>query len=115
MALAIVDIIAVNYAWGRSVLKGCPPVALATRTDRSDEVRADGMWNEPYLETCCRSALHRLWLSGSAGRPTGYKDGPCLVRLAGLGLAALRSDARYELTGSGIHCHHRTIQHRQAR
>jgi hypothetical protein len=73
------------------------------------------MWNEPYLETCCRSALHRLWLSGTTGRPVGYKDGPCLERLAGLGLAAPQGDARYALTGDGIYCHRRMIQHRQAR
>jgi hypothetical protein len=73
------------------------------------------MWNEPYLETCCRSALHRLRLSGKAGRPAGYKDGPCLTRLAGLGLAAPRSDARYELTPDGSHWHRQVIQRRQAR
>ena len=79
------------------------------------EARADWMWNEPYLETCCRSALHRLWLSGRAGRPAAYTDGPCLVRLAGLGLAAPRGDSRYELTADGIHCHRLMIQHRQTR
>jgi hypothetical protein len=72
------------------------------------------MWNEPYLETCCRSALHRLRLSGKAGRPTGYKDDPCLARLAGLGLAAARSDGRYELTSAGINWHGRVVQRRQA-
>ena len=59
------------------------------------------MWNEPYLETCCRSALHRLTLVGAAGRPAGLKDGPCLERLRGMGLAALRSDGRYELSPAG--------------
>ncbi|HEX3982823.1 MAG TPA: hypothetical protein VHX12_03940 [Acidisoma sp.] len=73
------------------------------------------MWVEPYLETCCRSALHRLSLSGKLGRPAGYKDGPCLARLAGLGLAAPRDDAGYELTSDGIDWHHRIIQRRQAR
>jgi len=73
------------------------------------------MWDEPYLETCCRSALHRLSLSGKLGRPTGYKDGPCLARLAGLGLAAPRDDASYELTSDGIDWHRRIIQRRQAR
>jgi len=59
------------------------------------------MWHEPYLETCCRSALHRLVLSGAAGRPSGLKDGPCLRRLAGMGLARSRADARFEPTAEG--------------
>ena len=46
------------------------------------------VWNEPYLETCCRAALHRLVLTEAVGRPPGLKDGPCLERLAGMGLAA---------------------------
>ena len=54
------------------------------------------MWNEPYLETCCRSALHRVVLSGAQGRPPGMKDGPCLVRLAGMGLVCERADGRFE-------------------
>jgi hypothetical protein len=73
------------------------------------------MWNEPYLETCCRSALHRLRLSGTAGRPAEQKDGPCLVRLTGLGLAASRNDSRYELTADGIYYHRQMVQRRQAR
>jgi hypothetical protein len=63
------------------------------------------MWNEPYLETCCRSALHRLWLCGGPGRPAGLKDGRCLERLAGLGLARLRPDGRYEPTAEGFARH----------
>ena len=59
------------------------------------------MWDEPYLETCCRSALHRLMLVGSTGRPPGLKDGPCLVRLAGLGFACERVDGRYEVMDAG--------------
>lgn len=59
------------------------------------------MWNEPYLETCCRSALHRLRLAGPLGRPDGLKDGPCLHRLAGMGLAAPRADGRFRLTAEG--------------
>ena len=47
------------------------------------------MWNEPYLETCCRSALHRLLLCESAGRPdhteADLKDARCLDRLTELG------------------------------
>ncbi len=63
------------------------------------------MWNQPYLETCCRAALHRLVLSGGAGRPGGLKDGPCLARLAGMGLVCERADGRFELTGDGTARH----------
>ena len=59
------------------------------------------MWNEPYLETCCRSALHRLTLVGPHGRPPGLKDGPCLNRLTGMGLAQTRADGRFEITDAG--------------
>ncbi len=58
------------------------------------------MWNEPYLETCCRAALHRLALSGAHGRPDGLKDGPCLARLASMGLAQLTL-SRYFISGQG--------------
>ena len=64
-----------------------------------------GMWNEPYLETCCRSALHRLTLVGPPGRPDGLKDGPCLQRLAAMGLARQRPDSRYEITDPGVARH----------
>lgn len=63
------------------------------------------MWNEPYLETCCRAALHRLTLAGPLGRPDGLKDGPCLGRLAGMGLARRRDDGRYVLTAAGRERH----------
>ena len=46
------------------------------------------MFDEPYLETCCRSALHRVILAGESGRPGTEKDAPCLRRLAGMGLVA---------------------------
>jgi len=59
------------------------------------------MWNEPYLETCCRSALHRLALCGELGRPAGLKDGPCLARLADLGFARQRADGRFAITAPG--------------
>jgi hypothetical protein len=59
------------------------------------------MWNEPYLETCCRSALHRLTLVETHGRPAGLKDGPCLERLTGMGLARQRGDGRFEITAAG--------------
>jgi hypothetical protein len=67
------------------------------------------MWHEPYLETCCRSALHRLLLSGDAGRPDGLKDGPCLARLAGMGLARRRADGRYGPTPDGLARHRSEI------
>ena len=72
------------------------------------------VWNEPYLETCCRSALHRLVLSGSAGRPLGLKDGPCLTRLAGMGLAEPRGEGRFAITASGAERHAREVLKRPA-
>jgi len=59
------------------------------------------MWNEPYLETCCRSALHRLALCAELGRPPGLKDGRCLGRLAERELARERADGRFEITAAG--------------
>lgn len=59
------------------------------------------MWNEPYLETCCRAALHRLVLSSGEGRPDGLKDGPCLARLATMGFATLGPNGRYTLADAG--------------
>jgi len=50
------------------------------------------MWNEPYLETCCRSALHRLCVCDAAG---------CLERLAAMGLARQRRDERFDVTDNG--------------
>ncbi len=63
------------------------------------------MWNQPYLETCCRSALHRLALCGDTGRPTGLKDDPCLERLARFGLAQHRADGRFLITNLGLDRH----------
>jgi hypothetical protein len=60
------------------------------------------MWKEPYLETCCRSTLHRLVLCGEIGRPPGLKDGPCLLRLRGMGFARERDDGRFEITDAGM-------------
>lgn len=59
------------------------------------------MWDEPYLESCCRSALHRLILAGGSGRPPEPKDLPCLERLHGMGLAMPRTDGRYGITDLG--------------
>lgn len=63
------------------------------------------MWNEPYLETCCRSALHRLVLVQGHGRPDGLKDGPCLNRLGGMGMAIRRDDGRWQITATGRDAH----------
>jgi len=67
------------------------------------------MWNEPYLETCCRSALHRLRLAGRLGRPPEMKDGPCLARLAGMGFCIERADGRFEITPEGVARHRSEI------
>ena len=62
------------------------------------------MYDEPYLETCCRSALHRLVLSAEIGRPGGLKDGPCLERLAEMGLATTAGE-RFRPTEAGRRRH----------
>lgn len=72
------------------------------------------MWNEPYLETCCRSALHRLTLVRRHGRPTGLADEPCLRRLAEMGFAQQRPDGRYEITAAGRTRHASEILKRPA-
>jgi len=77
-------------------------------TARAPHIRTK-MWNEPYLESCCRSALHRLSLAGALGRPGGLKDGPCLERLDGMGLVRARADGRYELTAPGAARHARDV------
>ena len=71
------------------------------------------MWDEPYLETCCRSALHRLMQVEDIGRPDGLKDGPCLRRLAGMGLAQQRADGRYAITPAGRARHASEILNRK--
>jgi hypothetical protein len=63
------------------------------------------MWDQPYLETCCRSALHRASLAGGIGRPSGLKDGPCLQRLAEQGFVRVRADGRYTITDTGVARH----------
>lgn len=67
------------------------------------------MWDEPYLETCCRSALHRLTLVGAPGRPEGLADQPCLQRLEAMGFARRREDGRFTITEPGIVRHAREI------
>ena len=58
-------------------------------------------WNQPYLETCCRSALHRLTLAGPVGRPPALKDGQCLERLVTMGLARSSEMGRFVITPAG--------------
>ncbi|NHN89141.1 hypothetical protein [Acetobacter conturbans] len=70
------------------------------------------MWNEPYLETCCRSALHRLKLSGQNGRPRGLKDDPCLERLARKGFACVGEDERFHITPNGEERHRSEVLER---
>jgi hypothetical protein len=72
------------------------------------------MWNQPYLETCCRAALHRLSLSQTIGRPPGLKDDGCLHRLAGMGLARQRADGRYDITPDGCSRHWSEVMGRKA-
>ncbi len=67
------------------------------------------MWREPYLETCCRSALHRLTLAGETGRPAGLSDDPCLSRLVHLELAEGRESGRYVITAHGAARHRQEI------
>ncbi len=67
------------------------------------------MWDEPYLETCCRSALHRLVLAGETGRPPAMKDGPCLERLARLGFARPLADGRFGISETGRDRHAREV------
>ncbi len=71
---------------------------------RSASRNLAAMWDEPYLETCCRSALHRLVLAGGGGRPPDLKDLPCLERLDGMGMAEPR-DGRYRITETGRRRH----------
>jgi hypothetical protein len=73
------------------------------------------MWNEPYLETCCRSALHRLTLVGPQGRPPGLADAPCLQRLSSMGLAVQRADGSFAITSEGAARHAGEILARRRR
>lgn len=58
------------------------------------------MFDDPYLETCCRAALHRLFLAQPGARPAG-KDAPCLDRLSGMGLACADTNGHFRLTNAG--------------
>ncbi|QDH18032.1 hypothetical protein E3D00_06905 [Swingsia samuiensis] len=66
-------------------------------------------WDEPYLETCCRSTLHRVLLCSDAGRPMSLKDQPCLERLHEMGLLTLREDRRFIITQNGLKRHEKEI------
>jgi hypothetical protein len=67
------------------------------------------MWREPYLETCCRAALHRVVLSGEAGRPLGLADQPCLERLAEMGLVSAAPAGIFTPTQEGRQRHRSEI------
>ena len=67
------------------------------------------MYDEPYLETCCRSALHRLVLCGDTGRPATLKDQGCLLRLEQKGFASLRPDGRFAASVAGLARHDHEI------
>lgn len=70
------------------------------------------MYDEPYLETCCRSALHRVALAEPHGRPAGEKDGRCLTRLAAMGLVCDDAGGLFQLTEAGADRHARDVLRR---
>jgi hypothetical protein len=63
------------------------------------------MFDQPYMESCCRSALHRLLQCDGIGRPPGLKDGRCLIRLADMGLAERTDSGRFVVTEAGRNRH----------
>ncbi|ODU62087.1 MAG: hypothetical protein ABS99_01485 [Acetobacteraceae bacterium SCN 69-10] len=71
-------------------------------------------WDDPYLETCCRAALHRVVLSGDVGRPDGLKDGRCLHRMAAMRFTCQRADGRFTATPAGLARHRHEILHDRA-
>lgn len=73
------------------------------------------MWDEPYLESCCRAALHRLWLAGRAGRPADVPDGACLRRLAAMGLCEPQAERRFRLNHAGELRHRAEVLGAEAR
>jgi len=66
-------------------------------------------WDQPYLETCCRSALHRLFLAGDAGRPDASLDSGCLRRLVTLGCAHEQPRLGFVITEIGLARHRRDV------
>lgn len=69
---------------------------------------AERTWDQPYLETCCRSALHRLFLAGRDGRPDDLADAPCLRRLGAMALVE-HGGTRFRLTEAGRVRHRREV------
>jgi len=69
------------------------------------------MWSEPYLETCCRASLHRVFLTGGRGRraEARSKDARCLARLEGLGLVVRGEDGAFRLTPAGVARHREEV------
>ena len=67
------------------------------------------MWDEPYLETCCRSTLHRVLLCEGIGRPQGLRDQPCLERLQAMGFVFVGEDGRFHITPAGMSRHDQEI------
>jgi len=59
-------------------------------------------WDQPYLETCCRSALHRAWLARADGRPEDGIDAGCLRRLRAMGLIAAEQAGRLIPSAAGL-------------
>jgi hypothetical protein len=66
-------------------------------------------WEQPYLETCCRSALHRLFLAGGSGRPDTSLDTGCLRRLVSLGCAREQPALGFVITEIGLARHRRDV------
>jgi len=71
------------------------------------------MFDQPYLETCCRAALHRLFLAGNTGRSAARMDSPCLDRLVGMGLVCAGAGG-FVLTAAGAARHATEILKRPA-
>jgi hypothetical protein len=62
-----------------------------------------------------RYAIGTGVLVAALGRPDGLKDGPCLARLAGMGLAAPRADGRWQITALGQARHGELVNPHRAR
>jgi hypothetical protein len=89
-----------EVAYGMKALERAAHLRSAGKRSRPAAV-----WNQPYLETCCRAALHRLHLSGALGRPPGLLDQPCLTRLVEMDLCRVGPDGRFTLSPTGQQRH----------
>jgi hypothetical protein len=89
----------VGSTWG--TFTGCGRACVVARR----VAHRVAVWNQPYLETCCRAALHRLYLSGPAGRPAGQMDEPCQYRLEAMGLCHIGADGRVTINQAGQRRH----------